>query len=62
MLKNLLHGSAVGVDVSLENVATQTAALVAGDLADLVSLAHVAASERILESRCVPLSSSRLKP
>jgi peroxin-6 len=54
MLKDLLRDSAIGIDVSLENVATQTAALVAGDLANLVSLAHIAASERILELRCAP--------
>jgi len=62
MLKSLLRDSAIGIDVSLENIATQTAALVAGDLANLVSLAHIAASERILELRCASLSSFTLKP
>ena len=53
MLKNLLLDSSIGADVSLENIATQTAALVASDLSDLVSLANVAASERVAEVRCV---------
>lgn len=49
ILKSLLQESSIGLDVSLENIATQTAALVARDLADVVALAHSAASERILD-------------
>lgn len=47
ILRGLLHGSSISPDVSLESIATQTAALVAADLADVTSLAHTAASERI---------------
>lgn len=38
----------LGPDVSLGNIATQTAALVASDLADLVARAKYAAIERVV--------------
>ncbi|PVF99114.1 AAA-domain-containing protein [Serendipita vermifera] len=47
ILTNMLRASSLGADVSLENVATQTAALVAEDLKNLVDRTHVAAAKRI---------------
>lgn len=50
MLESLLQKSTLSADVSLKSLATQTAALVAADLADLVRRAQLAAVERIEES------------
>jgi len=47
MLKSCLQDSTLSVDVNLYNLATQTAALVALDLVDLVSRAQMACVERI---------------
>ncbi|CAO3689435.1 unnamed protein product [Rhizopus microsporus] len=47
ILKNLLYHSPLAPDVSLSNLATQTAALLAKDLVDLVARAGVLALQRI---------------
>lgn len=41
------HGAILAPDVSLKDVATQTAALVAADLADLVARAKMASVDRV---------------
>lgn len=60
ILKAALTGKTIAPDVSVQNLATQTAALVAGDLADLVSRAEVAAIERAGVLSCVRSLSSRM--
>jgi peroxin-6 len=47
MLTNLLSDSPLAPDVSLSSLATQTAALVAKDLVDLVARAGVLALQRV---------------
>lgn len=47
ILTNLLHDSPLAPDISLSNLATQTAALVAKDLVDLVGRAGVLSLQRI---------------
>ncbi|KAI8968503.1 P-loop containing nucleoside triphosphate hydrolase protein [Mycotypha africana] len=47
ILTNLLHNSPLAPDVSLSNIATQTAALLAKDLVDLVGRAGVLALQRV---------------
>ncbi|CEP13142.1 hypothetical protein [Parasitella parasitica] len=47
ILTNLLHNSPLAPDISLSNLATQTAALVAKDLVDLVARAGVLSLQRI---------------
>lgn len=47
ILTNLLHNSPLSPDMSLSNLATQTAALVAKDLVDLVARAGVLSLQRI---------------
>lgn len=47
ILTNLLHDSPLAPDISLSNLATQTAALVAKDLVDLVARAGVLSLQRI---------------
>lgn len=47
ILENLLRDSPLAPDVSLSNLATQTAALVAKDLVDLVGRAGVLSLQRI---------------
>ncbi|KAI8085978.1 P-loop containing nucleoside triphosphate hydrolase protein [Halteromyces radiatus] len=47
ILKNLTHACPLAPDVSMSNLATQTAALVAKDLADLVARTGVLALQRI---------------
>lgn len=47
ILHNLLHDSPLAPDISLSNLATQTAALVAKDLVDLVGRAGVLSLQRI---------------
>jgi len=49
MLESLLEGDTLGADVSLQHLATQTAALLAGDLHDLVVRARGASIERVLK-------------
>lgn len=51
ILDHLLRDSPLGADVSLQSVATQTAALVADDLVDLASRVQTAAARRISETR-----------
>ncbi|KAI9323498.1 P-loop containing nucleoside triphosphate hydrolase protein [Dichotomocladium elegans] len=50
ILRNLVQNSPIAPDVSLSNLATQTAALVGKDLADLVARAGVLALQRISRS------------
>ena len=47
----LLADANIGRDVSLQNIATQTAALLAGDLRDLVARAKTASVERAMNAR-----------
>lgn len=47
MLETALQGSALSPDVSVKSVATQTAALVAADLVDLVQRAKLASTDRL---------------
>ncbi|UZJ54156.1 hypothetical protein CBS101457_003476 [Exobasidium rhododendri] len=47
MLMSCLQDSTISVDVHVHNLATQTAALVASDLVDLVSRAQMACVERV---------------
>lgn len=49
ILQNLLLSSSLSPDVSVASVATQTAALVAADLVDLVSRTKMACMERVLK-------------
>jgi peroxin-6 len=49
ILESCLAGSALSVDVNLKSIATQTAALVASDLVDLVGRAQLASIERVLK-------------
>ncbi|RUP43521.1 P-loop containing nucleoside triphosphate hydrolase protein, partial [Jimgerdemannia flammicorona] len=51
ILRNLTSGSPLAPDVSLRSLATQTAALVAKDLVDLVARAGLAALERVTDGR-----------
>ncbi|KAG8958992.1 peroxisomal assembly protein [Tulasnella sp. 419] len=50
ILTSLLQKEPLAPDVSLPSIATQTAALVAGDMVDLVSRAKMASIERALKS------------
>ena len=50
MLNILLQHAPLSVDVSIKSIATQTAALVAGDLVDLVTRVHLAAMDRVLKA------------
>ena len=47
----LLADANIGRDVSLQNIATQTAALLAGDLRDLVARAKTVSVERAMNAR-----------
>ncbi|KAF9475323.1 AAA-domain-containing protein [Pholiota conissans] len=52
----LLADANIGRDVSLQNIATQTAALLAGDLRDLVARAKTASVERTMNTRSSRIS------
>ncbi|KZV91614.1 AAA-domain-containing protein, partial [Exidia glandulosa HHB12029] len=52
ILQGLLAGRSVAPEVDIPSLATQTAALVAGDLVDLVSRAELAAVSRALKDSC----------
>ncbi|KII88818.1 hypothetical protein PLICRDRAFT_42057 [Plicaturopsis crispa FD-325 SS-3] len=54
ILATLLAGSVLSPDVSLSSLATQTAALVASDLVDLVTRATYASRERVLRLVDIP--------
>lgn len=56
MLQTALEGTNLSPDVSLKALATQTAALVAADLVDLVARARVAAVARLRRLRWVSRS------
>lgn len=51
ILRSLLTGSILAPDVSLKEVAVQTAALVAADLVDLVARAKAASFDRAMRDR-----------
>jgi peroxin-6 len=51
MLTIALRGAHLSPDVSLKHLATQTAALVAADLVDLVTRARLASAERLRAAR-----------
>ena len=51
ILHELLMDFPLALDVKIESVATQTAALVAADLVDLVVRVQTAASNRIVDAR-----------
>lgn len=53
ILQNLLENVSLNLDVSLPSIATQTAALVAGDLSDLVSRVQATAARRMVAVRSV---------
>jgi len=51
ILRELLSDSTLALDVKIESIATQTAALVAADLVDLVVRVQTAATDRIADAR-----------
>jgi peroxin-6 len=53
ILECLLGEHTIAADVSVQNLATQTAALLAGDLQDLVARARAASIERAANAMCV---------
>lgn len=50
ILQNLLYADALAPDVSVKSIAVQTAALVAGDLVDLVTRVRMTAMDRLLKA------------
>lgn len=53
ILDSLLAGYLLGPDVALSSLATQTAALVAGDLSNLIMHSRLTAIERVAKSSYV---------
>ncbi|EAU88281.2 TER94-PB [Coprinopsis cinerea okayama7 len=60
ILASLLHTAVLSSDVSLSHLATQTAALVAADLVDLVARAHTHSLERTLKNKGLSKQSVQL--
>lgn len=58
ILTNLLEKTSLAPDVALKSLATQTAALVAADLVDLVHRAKYASIQRTIASSYVKLARS----
>lgn len=53
ILKSLIKPGTVAPDVSLQDLARRTAALVAADLRDLVARAEIAATTRVMDTMYV---------
>lgn len=59
MLQSAVAGSTLSPDASLKDMATQTAALVAADLVDLISRARLASTERVRKALATSRASAR---